>query len=215
MSEQMNTKERLIRAGVKLFSKYGYSATSTRMIASEAGVNLSAIAFHYTNKEKLYEACLEYMQEKIKAYYSPSCQEIEEAIAAGEMTQEKAWNYLERLINLQIEVAFGKKYQSTLALVYREESGPEGLRPLTREVFDQQEGVMAQLIQAIVPLSDNRARVVSRFINGSIIAFGEHKSLIAPYIGDATEEDPGWLRSQIQISCLAMVRGIKEECGNT
>ena len=108
-------------------------------------------------------------------------------------------------------MAFGKKYQSTLALVYREESGPEGLRPLTREVFDQQERVMAQLLQAIVPLTDNQARVISRFINGSIIAFGEHKSLIAPYIGDAPEEKPGWLRSQIRSSCLAMVRGIKEE----
>ena len=64
MNEQINTKDRLIRAGVKLFAKYGYAATSTRMIASEAGVNLSAIAFHYTNKEKLYQACLEYMQEK-------------------------------------------------------------------------------------------------------------------------------------------------------
>lgn len=211
MNEQINTKDRLIRAGVKLFAKYGYAATSTRMIASEAGVNLSAIAFHYTSKEKLYQACLEYMQEKIKAYYSPSCREIEEALAEGEMSEEKAWHYLERLIDLQIEVAFGKKYQSTLALVYREESGPEGLRPLTREVFDQQERVMAQLLQAIVPLTDNQARVISRFINGSIIAFGEHKSLIAPYIGDAPEEKPGWLRSQIRSSCLAMVRGIKEE----
>ena len=137
--------------------------------------------------------------------------EIEEALAEGEMSEEKAWHYLERLIDLQIEVAFGKKYQSTLALVYREESGPEGLRPLTREVFDQQERVMAQLLQAIVPLTDNQARVISRFINGSIIAFGEHKSLIAPYIGDAPEEKPGWLRSQIRSSCLAMVRGIKEE----
>ena len=35
--EQMNTKERLVRAGVKLFSKYGYAETSTRMIATEAG----------------------------------------------------------------------------------------------------------------------------------------------------------------------------------
>ena len=70
---------------------------------------------------------------------------------------------------------------------------------------------MAQLLQAIVPLTDNQARVISRFINGSIIAFGEHKSLIAPYIGDAPEEKPGWLRSQIRSRCLAMVRGIKED----
>ena len=66
MNEQINTKDRLIRAGVKLFAKYGYAATSTRMIASEAGVNLSAIAFHYTNKEKLYQACLALLPPSIR-----------------------------------------------------------------------------------------------------------------------------------------------------
>ena len=77
MKEKVNTKDKLIRAGIKLFSKYGYAATSTRMIAAEAGVNLSAIAFHYTNKECLYQACLNYIVEKIREYYSPIREKIE------------------------------------------------------------------------------------------------------------------------------------------
>ena len=208
---QMNTKERLVRAGVKLFSKYGYAETSTRMIATEAGVNLSAIAFHYTNKENLYKTCLDYIVEKIRAYYSPSCQEIEEVFAKGEMTEEMAWKYLGRLIDLQIEAALGKQYQPTLALVYREESGPEGARPLTSEVFTWQEGVMARLLQVAADLPEDRAKVASRFINGSIIAFGEHKSLIAPYISEHRGDGARWLRGQIKADCLAVARGLKAE----
>ena len=71
MEGNNSTKTKLIKAGIKLFSQYGYAATSTRMIASEAEVNLSAIAFHYSNKERLYVACLEYMLEKVKGYYGP------------------------------------------------------------------------------------------------------------------------------------------------
>ena len=210
--DQMNTKERLVRAGVKLFSKYGYAETSTRMIATEAGVNLSTIAFHYTNKENLYKACLDYMVEKIRAYYSTSCQEIEDVFARGEMTEEMAWKYLERLIDLQLEAALGKKYRTTLELVYREESGPEGDRPLTSEVFTRQEGVMGRLLQVIANLPEDRAKVASRFINGSIISFGEHKSLIAPYIDEQHKGNGAkWLREQIKANCLAMARGLKEE----
>ena len=50
MEGNNSTKTKLIKAGIKLFSQYGYAATSTRMIASEAEVNLSAIAFHYSNE---------------------------------------------------------------------------------------------------------------------------------------------------------------------
>ena len=80
MKEKVNTKDKLIRAGIKLFSKYGYAATSTRMIAAEAGVNLSAIAFHHTNKECLYQACLNYIVEKIREYYSPIREKIEKEL---------------------------------------------------------------------------------------------------------------------------------------
>ena len=122
-----------------------------------------------------------------------------------------AWKYLGRLIDLQIEAALGKQYQPTLALVYREESGPEGSRPLTSEVFTWQEGVMARLLQVAADLPEDRAKVASRFINGSIIAFGEHKSLIAPYISEHRGDGARWLRGQIKADCLAVARGLKAE----
>ena len=56
MEGNNSTKTKLIKAGIKLFSQYGYAATSTRMIASEAGVNVAAIAFQCYKKERLYVA---------------------------------------------------------------------------------------------------------------------------------------------------------------
>lgn len=215
MEEKNNTKSKLIRAGIRLFSQYGYAGTSTRMIASEAGVNLSAIAFHYTNKECLYAACLEYLLEKIREYYSPSYSRIEECFRRGEMTRENARKFLLELIDIQIETAFEKRYRTTLAMIYREEGGPDSRKILTEEVFNRQEGVMASLLQVLAPVDEAKARVMSRFINGGIIAFGEHKGLIAPYI-DIPENGvvPEWVRQEIRRSCMWAIDGFsKAETG--
>ncbi len=41
-------------AGLKLFAKHGYARTSTRQIAKEAQVNISAIAYYFGDKAGLY-----------------------------------------------------------------------------------------------------------------------------------------------------------------
>ena len=156
MEGNNSTKTKLIKAGIKLFSQYGYAATSTRMIASEAEVNLSAIAFHYSNKERLYVACLEYMLEKVKGYYAASYMEIEGTFKQDAMTPQKAYEFLEKLIDLQIEVAFAPQYKTTLALIYWENNGPGDMRPLSAAAFDRQERVMAELIQTVAPVSQSQ-----------------------------------------------------------
>lgn len=55
MSAQ-NTKEMILQNALKLFAMQGYEATSTRQIAQKAGVNLSAISYHFESKEGLYKA---------------------------------------------------------------------------------------------------------------------------------------------------------------
>lgn len=47
------TKEKLIRAGAKIFSKHGYDAASVKKIAEESGVNVSLINRYFGGKEGL------------------------------------------------------------------------------------------------------------------------------------------------------------------
>jgi AcrR family transcriptional regulator len=49
----LDTKEKMLRAAESLFSQHGFSATSVRMIAAEADVNLAAMHYHFGSKEKL------------------------------------------------------------------------------------------------------------------------------------------------------------------
>lgn len=215
MAKNESTKEKLIKAGIRLFSQYGYAATSTRMLANEAGVNLSAISFHFTSKEGLYTACLNYIADKINHYYEIPYREIEEAFDREEMTKEKAYHFLERLVDLQIDVAFQEKYQTSLSLIYWEEKGPEELKCLSKIMFEYLEKTMAELIQVLVPVPELKAMLTSRYINGSIIAFGEHRSLMESYLVIPRDEGnpPDWVRSEIKKNSFAVIREMMKENG--
>ncbi len=57
----VDTREALLDAALLCFAKYGYEATSTRLVASMAGKNVSLISHHFGNKEGLYRAVIQHM----------------------------------------------------------------------------------------------------------------------------------------------------------
>lgn len=54
MTEKEKTKDKILAVANDLFAMKGYDGTSVRDIAKEAQVNLSAINYHFKNKESLY-----------------------------------------------------------------------------------------------------------------------------------------------------------------
>lgn len=53
------TRDTLIQAGIDLFGRLGYEATSTRALAHQAGANIAAISYHFGSKGGLRLACAE------------------------------------------------------------------------------------------------------------------------------------------------------------
>jgi AcrR family transcriptional regulator len=53
-----NTRQLLLRAARERFARDGYSATTVREIAADAGVNVALINRYFTSKEGLFEACI-------------------------------------------------------------------------------------------------------------------------------------------------------------
>src|SRR5215831_11647334 len=54
----MSTKERILNAAERLFSRHGVEATSLRAITAEAGVNLAAVNYHFQSKDALVQAVI-------------------------------------------------------------------------------------------------------------------------------------------------------------
>jgi len=61
----LNTKEKIIEIGIKVFNQKGFGAVSIQDIANELGVNRRNIAYHFANKEALLVVIAEEMWAKI------------------------------------------------------------------------------------------------------------------------------------------------------
>jgi len=51
-------KARILAAARKIFGEFGYSDTTTRMIAKDVGIDISTLYYHWGEKQDLYEAVL-------------------------------------------------------------------------------------------------------------------------------------------------------------
>lgn len=209
------TRRKLIVAGIKLFSTYGYDSTSTRMIVQEAGVNLSSISFHFSSKEALYTACLQFIAEKAAKIYEESFENAEALLESGNITKESACAAISEIMEIQLKVAFGRRYRSSLKLVYWEQiNAMTSEHPVTNVVFEKIEQMVARLISAGSGLPFRNALVASRFLNGSIISFGEHSLLVKYSLGLDTPEDgelPEWVRNQITRHVYDFINSVFEE----
>jgi AcrR family transcriptional regulator len=56
-----DTRDALIEAALACFAKYGYDATSIRLVASMAGKNSSLISYYFKGKEGLYREVFRYL----------------------------------------------------------------------------------------------------------------------------------------------------------
>jgi AcrR family transcriptional regulator len=62
---KITTKEKIFEASIKLFSQKGYDAVSIREIARKVSIRESSIYNHYSNKEGILDAIIDYFMSEI------------------------------------------------------------------------------------------------------------------------------------------------------
>ncbi len=60
-----STKARILATAEQVFAARGFAGASTREIASQAGVNISSLHYHWESKETLYRAVFEGIYQRI------------------------------------------------------------------------------------------------------------------------------------------------------
>ena len=70
-SKTEQTREKLLEAGIDLFSQHGYDATSTRQIETRAGVQRNLMTYHFQNKEEFWKACIERLFARMQSELGP------------------------------------------------------------------------------------------------------------------------------------------------
>jgi AcrR family transcriptional regulator len=72
------TRSRMIDAAIETFGEFGYEGASTRTLADRAGVNLSAIPYHFGGKRELYMAAAQSIADYSYKHIDPIVADLED-----------------------------------------------------------------------------------------------------------------------------------------
>src|SRR5690242_19209079 len=90
------TRQALIRAGLRLFGENGFDGTSTRELAAAAHANIGSIAYHFGSKEGLRAACAGFIVETIKGMASQALASAGPAVMGAAAAREQLDAAVER-----------------------------------------------------------------------------------------------------------------------
>lgn len=178
--ESDTTADRLVKATQALIAVYGYDSTTTRMIANLAQVNLSAINFHFGNKENLVKAAVQKAADNLEKTYSKMACEIRCFLEEKPVDREKAWGYLDRFLADRIRSAFDYKASwINIGLAEHENGLPESSKGiLARTAVRTSEQVLAELILAAGDKQDTfQATIIARSVMAAIMSYSEKPML--------------------------------------
>lgn len=84
VSMVLDTRQKILQAASDLFMNLGFQATSTRMIAQQAGITQPNLYHYFANKEEIYLAVLEELGQEVSA-------------TLMELTTKNDWNLTKKL----------------------------------------------------------------------------------------------------------------------
>ena len=113
------TREQLIRAGLVLFSRQGLEGVRTRQLAEHAGVNQSAIPYHFGGKDGVYAAVLERTAESIAGRLGLPRPSVTSPVAAEEALRNLMQDFVSALLDSDASAAHS-------LLLVREQLQPTG-----------------------------------------------------------------------------------------
>ena len=87
------TRERLLEVALPLFAERGFTGTSVRAIAGEAGANVAAIAYYFGDKQGLYDAVVVRLHDDLEADFPA---DLLDGVAPADLVEtlaERAWAF--------------------------------------------------------------------------------------------------------------------------
>lgn len=94
--KELTTEEKIIAAARKLFTQKGFSATKTRDIAEEAGINLALLNYYFRSKQNLFQIIIEEKFDQLFGVINPILSNSE--ISLEEKIETLVTNYTNMLL---------------------------------------------------------------------------------------------------------------------
>jgi AcrR family transcriptional regulator len=169
-----SARERLLETAIDVFGTYGYEAATTRMIAREAGVNISSIPYYFDGKEGLYRAMIQNFVALINLRFCGIEKEIAATDFSGADARDKAAARFEELLGEFIRFLIGSPQALRMGrVILREQLDPSAAYDLIYEGF--MESIIGTMTSQIMVMAEDlpprSAKLRAVAILGQIIVF--------------------------------------------
>ncbi|MCB1798460.1 MAG: CerR family C-terminal domain-containing protein [Gammaproteobacteria bacterium] len=185
-SVHSDTRTRLLKAALKVFSQRDFDAASVRDIVQRADANVAAVSYHFGSKQGLYLATAEFLADALLARMGPMLAEIRNESADTDAAA--AETLLRRLIHGLSDTLLSDGIGDDAAgFVLREQHQPTAAFDILYErlMAPMQQG-FARLVARIDPTIDDDSRtgiLVTHALIGQILAFRMARSTVLRRLG--------------------------------
>ena len=114
----------MIEAAGRLFADKPFDAVSTREIAATAGVNLSAISYHFENKEGLYRAIFKKIIQDLKPVRVGLAILLENQLTAAREDRKAYADFIGAFVSRIVDSAYSSETRWKMRLLKRETENP-------------------------------------------------------------------------------------------
>lgn len=198
------TKEKLLQTAIELFAKHGINGVSTRMLAKESGVNLSSINYYFGGKQKLYDAVLESIIEKISAFIaSKRAPLLETQLPPNEEFKVFIGNLIDFLCSNAISNAQAE-------IVIKEIIQPSGVyNQLYAQVIEPMHKRLTTLVMQTTTLTEQEAIIQVHCLMGQAVNFKIHKYALLRRLNlsDYTPQLICQIKAQVFKNCDILLMG--------
>ncbi len=173
LMRERSAESRLIEVGIEQFGQSGMSAVGTRAIAEAAGMQMSAITYHFGGKEGLYLACARHISKLMNERMAPLVQLAESRCAEGVGAAGARMAILDLLGGL-VTIMMRDEIAPWARFVVREQMNPTpAFEVLYEGVMQCILALLGELIQRVAggALTAEEVRIRSIALLGQVLAF--------------------------------------------
>lgn len=172
------TQEKLVQEGIKLFALHGISGLRTRQLAQDAGVNQSAIPYHFGGKLGVYTAVIQYIATELASeiHFDQFDNKLQFLLKENELDRELLASLIPLLVSGLTRALLAPERHYYSQLILREQLEPtENYELIYRNLIEPFHLRLSYLIELIDKKSDTltttiRAHAVIGQILGFVIA---------------------------------------------
>ncbi len=176
--KKLKSEERILLAAIKIFADYPLELASVRAIAKEAGVNSSAITYHFKTKENLYLEVIHRVVSQVRQFQFQSDTPLTDA--------EAAKNELRAFFGRMIDMIYGNPYAVSFAkIILREHLAPSAVyEQLNEDTFKRILNRLTDAVLCLTPDTDRRRAMLQCFsMLGQVIGFRIERELLVRHLG--------------------------------